>query len=123
MGFDYFYGFIGGETNQYYPVFFENTVAVEPGKSSEEGYHFLTDITDRTINWIRYGKSVAPQKPYFCYFKPGCAHANHSPKEWKDKFKGQLDSGWHALRELTYQRQLKLGVIPSDAQLTRALSG
>ena len=119
MGFDYFYGFIGGETNQYYPVLFENTVAVEPGKSPEEGYHFLTDMTDRAINWIHYGKSVAPQKPFFCYFAPGAAHApHHSPKEWKDKFKGKFNAGWDAVREATYKRQLKLGVIPPDTELT-----
>lgn len=119
MGFDYFYGFIGGETNQYYPVIFENTVAVEPNKSPEEGYHFLTDMTDRAINWIHYGKSVAPQKPFFCYFAPGCAHApHHSPKAWKDKFKGKFDAGWDAVREATYKRQLKLGVIPPDTKLT-----
>jgi arylsulfatase A-like enzyme len=119
MGFDYFYGFIGGETNQYYPVVFENTVAVEPGKSPEDGYHFLTDMTDRAINWVRYGKSVAPQKPYFCYFAPGAAHApHHSPKEWKDKFKGKFDAGWDAVREATYKRQLKMGVIPPDTELT-----
>jgi arylsulfatase A-like enzyme len=71
MGFDYFYGFIGGETHQYYPVLFENTVAVEPNKSPEEGYHFMADMTDKAINWIRYGKSVAPQKPFLAYFAPG----------------------------------------------------
>ena len=70
MGFDYFYGFIGGETNQYFPVLFENTSAVEPNKSPEEGYHFMTDMTDKAINWLRYSKSVAPQKPSFCTSRP-----------------------------------------------------
>jgi arylsulfatase len=119
MGFDYFYGFIGGETNQYYPVLFENTAAVEPNKSPEEGYHFMADMTDKAIDWMRYCKSVAPQKPFFAYFAPGAAHApHHSPKEWREKFKGKFDAGWDAVRETTYRRQLKLGVIPSDAQLT-----
>ncbi|WP_443477927.1 arylsulfatase [Novosphingobium aerophilum] len=119
MGFDYFYGFIAGETHQYYPVLFENTVAVEPDKSPEEGYHFQTDMTDRAINWIRYSKSVAPDKPYFCYFAPGAAHApHHAPAEWRDKFKGQFDKGWEKVREETYQRQLAAGIIPQDTELT-----
>lgn len=119
MGFDYFYGFIAGETHQYYPVLFENTVAVEPDRSPEEGYHFQADMTDRTINWIRYSKSVAPDKPFFCYFAPGAAHApHHPPAEWRDKFKGQFDKGWEKVREETYQRQLAAGIIPPGTELT-----
>ena len=119
MGFDYFYGFIGGETNQYYPVLFENTVAVEPNKSPEEGYHFMADMTDKAINWIRYSKAVAPQKPLLAYFAPGAAHApHHSPREWRDKFKGKFDAGWDVVREETYKRQLAMGIIPPDTQLT-----
>lgn len=119
MGFDYFYGFIAGETHQYYPVLFENTVAVEPDRSPDEGYHFQTDITDRAINWIRYSKSVAPDKPFFCYFAPGAAHApHHAPPEWRDRFKGQFDHGWEKVREETYNRQLAEGIIPDDTQLT-----
>ena len=119
LGFDYFYGFIGGETNQWYPVLFENTTAVEPDKTPEEGYHFLTDMTDKAIHWLRYNKSVAPQKPVFMYFAPGAAHApHHSPRDWREKFKGMFDAGWDAVREATYKRQLKLGVIPPDAVLT-----
>jgi arylsulfatase A-like enzyme len=119
MGFDYFYGFIGGETHQYYPVLFENTTAVEPGKTPEQGYHFMTDMTDKAIEWLRYNKSVAPQKPVLLYFAPGAAHApHHAPKEWRDKFKGQFDAGWDAVREATYRRQLKAGIIPKDTKLT-----
>jgi arylsulfatase A-like enzyme len=119
MGFDYFYGFIGGETNQYYPVLFENTVAVEPNKSPEDGYHLVADMTDRAINWVRYSKAVAPQKPLFLYFAPGAAHApHHSPKAWKEKFKGNFDAGWDAVREATYKRQLKMGIIPPETKLT-----
>ena len=77
LGFDYFYGFIGGETHQYYPVLFENTTPVEPKSTPEEGYHFMTDMTDRAIQWMRYSKSVAPQKPFLMYFAPGAAHAPH----------------------------------------------
>jgi len=119
MGFDYFYGFIGGETNQYFPVLFENTVAVEPSQSPEEGYHFMADMTDKAINWLRYSKAVAPQKPVFMYFAPGAAHApHHSPKAWKEKFAGQFDAGWDAIRAATYKRQLQMGIIPPDTQLT-----
>ncbi|WP_145285559.1 arylsulfatase [Pirellulimonas nuda] len=119
MGFEYFYGFIGGETHQYYPVLFENTRAVEPKTSPEEGYHLVTDMTDRAINYIKYSKSVAPQKPFFMYFAPGAAHApHHAPKEWSHKFMGQFDQGWEKVREETYARQLKTGVIPPDTKLT-----
>jgi arylsulfatase len=119
FGFDYFYGFIGGETHQYYPVLFENTKPVEPEKSPEEGYHLVTDMTDRAIAWMRYSKSVNPDKPVLLYFAPGAAHApHHSPADWRAKFKGQFDKGWDAVREETYQRQLKLGVIPPDAKNT-----
>ena len=119
LGFDYFYGFIAGETNQYYPVLFENTKPVEPDKSPEEGYHFLTDMTDRAINWMRYSKSVNPDKQVFLYFAPGACHAPHqSPQEWRDKFKGQFEQGWDKVREETYQRQLKLGVIPPETKNT-----
>ena len=119
MGFEYFYGFIGGETHQYYPVLFENTRAVEPTTTPEEGYHLMTDMTDRAINYIQYSKSVAPQKPFFLYFAPGAAHApHHAPKEWSHKFKGQFDQGWEKVREETYARQLKAGIIPADTKLT-----
>jgi arylsulfatase len=119
MGFDHFYGFIGGETHQYYPVLFENTTPVEPSKTPEQGYHFMTDMTDKAIQWLRYNKSVAPQKPVLLYFAPGAAHApHHAPKEWRDKFKGQFDAGWEAVRDATYQRQLQKGIIPPGTKLT-----
>ncbi|MFD2890886.1 arylsulfatase [Flavobacterium chuncheonense] len=119
MGFDYFYGFIGGETHQYYPLLFENTKAVEPNKTPEEGYHLMNDMTNKAINWMKYSKSVAPQKPVMLYFAPGAAHApHHAPKEWRDKFKGQFDAGWDVIRQQTYERQLKMGVIPKDTKLT-----
>ena len=119
LGFDYFYGFIGGETHQYYPVLFENTTAVEPDKSPEEGYHLMTDMSDRAINWLRYNKAIAPQKPVLLYFAPGAAHApHHTPKEWREKYKGQFDAGWEAVREATFKRQLELGIIPPDTTLT-----
>jgi len=119
MGFEYFYGFIGGEAHQYYPAIFENTKAVEPSKSPEEGYHLMADMTDKAINYMKYSKSVAPDKPLFMYFAPGAAHApHHAPKEWSEKFKGKFDQGWEKVREETYQRQLKMGIIPPDTKLT-----
>jgi arylsulfatase A-like enzyme len=119
MGFDYFFGFIGGETHQYYPVIFENTTPVEQTTTPEKGYHFMTDMTDKAIQWMKYSNSVAPQKPFLLYFAPGAAHApHHAPKEWRDRFKGQFDNGWDKVREETYQRQLKLGVIPPGTKLT-----
>ncbi len=119
MGFDYFYGFIGGETHQYYPVIFENTVPVEPKTTPEQGYHFMTDMTDKAIDYMKYNKSVAPQKPFFMYFAPGAAHApHHAPKEWSHKFKGRFDAGWEKVREATYARQMELGVIPPNTKLT-----
>lgn len=119
MGFDYFYGFIAGETNQYYPIIFENTTPVEPNKTPEQGYHFMEDMTDKAIRWMQYSKSVAPQKPILLYFAPGAAHAPHqAPKEWRDKFKGQFDKGWDTVRQETYERQLKMGILPPGTGLT-----
>ncbi len=118
-GFEYFYGFIGGETNQYYPALYEGTIPIEPGKTPEEGYHFTTDMTGKAIKWVRQQKALMADKPFFMYFAPGATHAPHQvPKEWADKYKGQFDRGWDALREETFQRQKELGIIPADAVLT-----
>ncbi|MCA9240382.1 MAG: arylsulfatase, partial [Planctomycetales bacterium] len=119
LGFDYFYGFIGGETHQYYPVLFENTTPVEPDKSPEEGYHLMTDMTDQAIKWLRHSKSINPDKPVLLYFAPGACHApHHAPKEWRERFAGQFDHGWDAVREETYQRQLQMGIIPPGTENT-----
>ncbi len=119
MGFDYFYGFNSGETHQYYPVLFENTTAVEPDKTPEQGYHFMTDMTDRAISRMKLSKSVAPDKPFFMYFAPGAMHApHHVTAEWRDKFKGKFDMGWDAYREAVYKRQLDMGIIPPGTKLT-----
>ena len=118
-GFEYFYGFIGGETNQWYPALYEGTTPVEPEKTPEEGYHFTEDLTNKAIKWIRQQKALMPDKPFFTYFAPGATHApHHVPKEWIDKYKGKFDQGWDKLREETFARQKKLGVIPPDCQLT-----
>jgi len=118
-GFEYFYGFIGGEANQWYPTLYEGTNPVEPGKTPEEGYHLMEDMTDKAMDWIGQQKALAPDKPFFIYFAPGATHApHHVPKEWADKYKGKFDAGWDKLREETFARQKKLGVIPPDCKLT-----
>ncbi len=118
-GFEYFYGFIGGEANQWYPTLYEGTTPVENKKSPEEGYHFMEDMTDKARNWISQQKALASDKPFFAYFAPGATHApHHVPKEWADKYKGKFDGGWELLRQETFARQKKLGVIPQDAVLT-----
>jgi arylsulfatase A-like enzyme len=118
-GFEYFYGFIGGETNQYYPAIYDGTVPVEPDRTPEEGYHFTEDMTDKAIKWVQQQKSLMPDKPFFVYFAPGATHApHHVPDEWSAKYKGKFDQGWDALREETFARQKELGVIPEDTELT-----
>jgi arylsulfatase A-like enzyme len=118
-GFEYFYGFIGGEAHQWYPSLYEGTSPVEVKKTPEEGYHLVEDMTDKAINWIGQEKALMPDKPFFVYFAPGATHApHHVPKEWADKYKGKFDQGWDKLREETFARQKKLGVIPPDCQLT-----
>jgi len=119
-GFEYFYGFIGGETNQWYPALYEGTTPVEPKKTPEEGYHLMEDMADKAINWIAQQKALIPDKPFFVYFAPGATHApHHVPKEWADKYKGKFDQGWDKIREETFARQKKLGVVPPDCQLTQ----
>jgi arylsulfatase len=118
-GFEYFYGFIGGEANQWYPSLYEGTTPVDPKKTPEEGYHLVSDMTDKAIAWIGQQKALAPDKPFFIYFAPGATHApHHVPKEWADKYKGKFDQGWDKLREETLARQKALGVVPADCQLT-----
>ncbi len=119
-GFEYFYGFVAGETNQWYPAIHEGTKVVEPPKTPEEGYHFMEDMTDRAIAWVRQQRLLAGDKPFFMYFAPGATHApHHVPKEWADKYKGKFDRGWDKLREETFARQKQLGVIPQDCELTQ----
>ena len=118
-GFEYFYGFIGGEAHQWYPSLYEGTTPIEVKKTPEEGYHLVEDMTDKAIGWIGQQKALTPDKPFFVYFAPGATHApHHVAKEWADKYKGKFDQGWDKLREETFARQKKLGVIPPDCQLT-----
>jgi arylsulfatase A-like enzyme len=119
-GFEYFYGFIGGENNQWDPALYEGLTPVEPPKTPEEGYHLTVDLTDHAINWVRQQKALMPDKPFFMYFAPGATHApHHVPKEWADKYKGKFAHGWDKQREITFARQKELGVIPPEADLTR----
>jgi arylsulfatase len=118
-GFEYFYGFIGGEDNQWNPALYEGTTPVEPQKTPEEGYHLTEDLADRGIAWVNQQKALMPDKPFFMYFAPGATHApHHVPKEWIEKYRGQFDDGWDRQRERTFARQKELGVIPQDCELT-----
>jgi arylsulfatase len=116
-GFDKFYGFIGGETNQWAPAIYDGTVRVEHKPSPD--YHFTVDMTDQAINWVSAQQSLTPDKPFYMYFATGATHApHHVPKEWIAKYKGQFSGGWDKLREETFARQKKLGVVPANAKLT-----
>jgi arylsulfatase len=118
-GFEHFYGFIGGENNQYYPALYDGFSPVEPEKSVEDGYHLTEDLADRAIDWIRTQKALAPERPFFAYFAPGATHApHHVPLEWADKYAGKFADGWDAQRATIHARQQELGVIPADAELT-----
>ena len=120
-GFEYFYGFVGGEANQYYPGLYEGTTAVEPPKTPEEGYTLTEDLADRAITWVRQQKALTPDKPFFMYFAPGATHApHHVPKQWIDKYRGQFDAGWDALREQIFAKQKELGVIPPERRADQA---
>jgi arylsulfatase len=118
-GFETFYGFIGGENNQWEPALYNGTTPVEPPTTAEEGYHLTEDLADHAISWVRTQKALLPDKPFFMYFAPGATHApHHVPTEWADKYKGRFAEGWDAQRERTFARQKELGVIPADAELT-----
>jgi arylsulfatase len=115
-GFDEFYGFLGGETNQWAPTLYHGTSLVEV--PNDPNYHFMTDMTDKAIAWMKFQKALTPDRPFFLYFAPGATHApHHVPKSWIDKYKGQFDAGWDALREATLARQIKLGVVPPGTKL------
>ncbi|MGY4768194.1 arylsulfatase [Kribbella sp. CWNU-51] len=118
-GFEHFYGFLGGETNQYAPALYRDTVPVEPDRTPEEGYHLTEDMTDHAIDWVRQQKALMPDKPFFVYFALGATHApHHVPTEWSDKYRGKFDQGWDVLREETIARQKEVGAVPQDAVLT-----
>jgi len=115
-GFDKFYGFIGGEANQWAPALYDGMARVELPK--DPNYHLMTDMTDQAVKWVQAQKSLTPDKPFFLYFAPGATHApHHVPKEWIAKYKGKFDQGWDRLREETLARQKQLGVVPADTVL------
>ena len=115
-GFDEFYGFFGGETNQWAPYLYHGMNPVEIPR--DPNYHFMTDMTDKAIAWMQFQKALTPDKPFFMYFAPGATHApHHVPKEWIAKYKGKFDSGWDAMREKTLARQIEIGVVPAGTKL------
>ena len=117
-GFERWYGFLGAETNQWYPDLVYDNHLVDQPKSPEEGYHLTVDLTDKAIEFIRDAKSIAPEKPFFLYYAPGACHApHHAPKEWIEKYKGRFDEGYEAMRVQTLARQKELGLIPADTEL------
>ncbi len=117
-GFERWYGFLGAETNQWYPDLVYDNHQVDQPASPEEGYHLSVDITDKAIEFIKDAKVIAPEKPFFLYYAPGAAHApHHAPKEWIDRYKGRFDMGYEAMREQTLARQKELGIVPPDTGL------
>ena len=117
-GFDKFYGFLGGETNQWAPLLYDGVTRVE--LPNDPNYHFLTDMAEQAIAWVKLQKALTPDKPFFVYFAPGATHApHHVPKDYIAKWKGKFDQGWDKLREETLARQIKLGVVPPGTKLAR----
>ena len=123
LGFEYFYGFIGGDTNQWHPAIFEGTKPIEPPHEAKD-YFFEKDMADHAISWIRMQHAVAPDKPFLAYYAPGTAHApHHAPKDWIAKFKGKFDQGWDKERENIFARQKAMGLIPANTTLTERTPG
>lgn len=119
LGFNFFYGFMGGAVSQWEPPLYRNTLPVDAPKSREEGYHFTTDIADQAISWVHTHQSLAPEKPFFLYFATGATHfPHHVPPEWIEQYRGEFDQGWDKMREDVFARQKQLGVIPPDTELT-----
>nr|WP_315148671.1 arylsulfatase [uncultured Flavobacterium sp.] len=115
-GFEKFYGFIGGETNQWAPLIYDGVTLVET--PNDPNYHFTTDMTNQAVSWVRYQQALSPEKPFFMYFAPGATHApHHVPKEWIEKYKGKFDQGWDKIRAETLARQIKQGIVPAGTKL------
>src|SRR3984957_20255692 len=118
-GFERWYGFLGAETNQWYPDLVYDNHLVDQPTLPEDGYHLTEDLTDKALEFIRDAKAIAPEKPFFLYYSPGACHApHHAPKEWIEKFKGQFDEGYEAIRVKTLARQKELGIVPADIELS-----
>jgi arylsulfatase A-like enzyme len=117
-GFERFYGFLGAETNQWYPDLMYDNHPVDQPASPADGYHLTDDLTDKALEFVRDAKVLAPDKPFFLYYAPGACHApHHAPKEWAEKFRGRFDMGYEAIREQTLQRQKEMGIVPPDTEL------
>jgi arylsulfatase A-like enzyme len=115
-GFEKFYGFIGGETNQWSPLIYDGITLVETPE--DPNYHFTTDMTNQAISWVRFQQALSPDKPFFMYYAPGATHApHHVPAKWIEKYKGKFDQGWDKMRELTLERQKKMGLVPENTKL------
>jgi arylsulfatase A-like enzyme len=118
-GFERYYGFLGGETNQWYPDLVYDNHLVDQPAMPEDGYHLTTDLTDKAIEFIKDAMVIAPDKPFFMYFCPGATHApHHAPKEWIEKYKGTFDMGYERYRELVFERQKQMGIFPASAELS-----
>ncbi|MFE5563030.1 arylsulfatase [Streptomyces sp. NPDC056544] len=118
-GFERFYGFLGGDTSQWYPDLVYDNHQVEPPATPQEGYHLTKDLVERAMSFVADAKQVAPDKPFFLNLCPGATHApHHVPKEWANRYRGRFDDGWDAYREQTFARQKQLGVVPADARLS-----
>jgi len=116
QGFDKFYGFIGGETDQWYPLIYDGVTRITPPEV--ENYHFTTDMTNQAVNWVKAQQSLTPDKPFFIYFATGAVHApHHVPRKWADKYKGKFDDGWDKIRQQTFDRQKAMGLIPKNTKL------
>jgi arylsulfatase len=119
-GFERFYGFLGGDTSQWYPDLVYDNHQVEPPTTPEQGYHLNVDLADKAIQFIADAAQVAPDKPFYMHYCPGATHApHHVPKEWADRYAGQFDDGWDAYRERVFARQKALGIMPADTELSR----
>lgn len=119
IGFDYFYGFLAGESSQWEPAVVENTVRIDPSHG-KEGYHFTEDMTDKTVSWMKQVHALTPDRPFFVYWAPGAAHGpHHIFKDWADRYKGKFDGGWDKMREDVFARQRAMGWIPKDTILTQ----
>jgi arylsulfatase A-like enzyme len=119
-GFERYYGFLGGDTHQYYPELVRDNSQTEPPRTPEEGYHLTPDLVEKAKAMIADAKQVAPNKPFFMYFCPGAMHApHHVPKEWADKYKGKFDAGWDAYREQVFAKQKQMGIVPANTTLSR----
>src|SRR5262249_53073243 len=118
QGFDYFYGFLGGDMDQWNPTLYENTTLIFPSQG-HPGYNLNIDLADKAISWLKRINDLNPTQPVFLYYAPGATHAPHQPtQEWIDKFKGKFHDGWNAYREITFKKQQEMGIIPKSAKLT-----